>query len=601
MRCNHLPFYILLWFGGGFLVSCSSNQGSDDPGSISGSIIAPGSIGSRNNARPQVVPGEVIVRFKADTTARLQTFSVGNLQLNAVKTLTSSKAQLYRSNNASTLSQADTLALAEDLAQRSDVAYAHPNWLLHTFKTPDDEFYEAQWHYGAMSLPAAWDIEDGSSNPITVAVVDSGIVSHPDLQTEPGYDFISDAASSADGDARDADPTDEGGDSGFHGSHVTGTIGASTNNGVGVAGVNWNTRLVPVRALGVTGSGSFTDILEAIAWAAGQSIEGVPDNSNPARVINLSLGSNIDQPCPSEEEAFFQDLAAAGITVVVAAGNSSEDTSTTFPANCEGVITVGAIDPTGNRASYSNFGTAVDVMAPGGDITKLIEFEGRDVPAGVLSTVLDAEGAADYTFYNGTSMAAPHVSGLVSLLLARDPTLSFETIVTTLQAAATPLSQSECGTADGCGAGLVDAAVALGGTSSGELPDVGEEDALVRAFALYCLESDCLNSQGDLAIDPEKSFYVEMEQTRNAQPYTLDSLQEGTYVMAAWQDINNSGEIEESDPFGLFPESVNLQSGQQIKDIDIFLEAASATLRGNDTQSTSQEDIQHIVQNLVKQ
>jgi serine protease len=583
MRRSFVWLLVLL-----FLVACGGRDnppgGSSDPGSISGLLIAPGTIGEPTRAEDQleVIPGEVIVKFKADFT--LQSFAVGAKQLQSVKKLATSEARLYR---AGTLSQAETLKLVDDLEKRPDVEYAHPNWVLRAFKTPNDEFYGAQWHYEAMNLPAAWDIEDGSSNEITIAVVDSGIVDHPDLalQTATGYDFISDPTIADDGNGRDGNPQDEGGDSGYHGSHVAGTIGATTNDGAGVAGVNWNARIVPVRALGITGGGSFVDILEATAWAAGEAVAGVPTNANPAQVINMSLGADIEQACPSNEEAFFQSLASAGIIVVVAAGNSNVDMSTTFPANCDGVITVGATGPTGERAPYSNFGSGIDVMAPGGDITKVFEFNGRDFPAGVLSTVLNEQGNPDFAFYNGTSMASPHIAGLVSLMLARDPSLTFDNILTRLRGAATPLTSSQCraGSAGNCGAGFVDAEAALLATSSGGTPQPTPpvSDSLVYAFAFYCTENDCLDSRGNLAVDTDKSVFVEVPQERSAQPYTVGGLEEGIYVVAAWQDIDGDVFVDDSDPFGVFPVPVPLDAGQDIDDIDIFLEAVTPTLRAS--------------------
>lgn len=563
----------VLWLGVLLLlVACDGNNPPDNsPGSISGLLIAPGTIGEPTQSGVEVVPGEVVVKFKSGFA--LQSLAVGVNQLQVVKSLATSDAHLYRSAN---LSQDETIALASRLAQRADVEYAHPNWILRAFKTPNDEFYGAQWHYEAMNLPDAWDIEDGSSNLVTVAVVDSGIIPHPDLEFETGFDFISDPAIAGDGDGRDANPQDEGGQSGFHGSHVAGTIGAKTDNGAGVAGVNWNVRIVPARALGITGGGSFTDILEATAWAAGESIAGVPDNANPAKVINLSLGGNIQQACPTGAQSFFQELANAGVIVVVAAGNSNENIVTTFPANCSSVITVGATGPTGERAPYSNFGAGLDVMAPGGDITKLFDFNGRKFPSGVLSTVLNEQDDPDYAFYNGTSMAAPHVAGLASLMLARDPTLTFDDVFTRLQNAATPLSSSFCKTssASDCGAGFVDAAEALGGSGGGGTPTPVAQ-SLIYAFAFYCLDEDCLDSRGRLFYDEEKSVATIVPQEQNAQPYTVGQLLAGTYIMAAWQDINGDVVVDDSDPLGVFPILVPLGAGQNITAINIFLEAAS--------------------------
>jgi serine protease len=563
---------------------------SGSRGSISGLLIAPGTLDEpEQTSQAEVVPGEVIVKFKNDLT--LQSFSAGGTRLQALRALPMTDARLYR---ASDLSQEETRQLAEDLSKRTDVEYAHPNWILGAFKTPDDEFYGAQWHYEAMNLPAAWDIEDGSSREVTIAVVDSGIISHPDLNLRslPGYDFISDPDIAGDGDGRDDDPNDEGGDSGFHGSHVAGTIGAETNDGAGVAGVNWNARIVSARALGVTGGGSFTDILDALVWSAGFNYEdgSLPDNPNPAQVINMSLGGNIGEACPPDAASTFQQLAAENKIIVVAAGNSDEDMSTTFPANCDNVITVGATGPTGERAPYSNFGDGIEVMAPGGDITKVFEFKGRRFPAGVLSTVLNGDDP-DFTFYQGTSMASPHIAGLVSLMLANNPALTFDEIVSRLQNAASPLSNSECGTgsASDCGAGFVDAEAALSGTSGGggtppTAPPTTSID--VYAVAFYCLTSACNSTS---VIDFDRSVIVKVQQERNAQPYIVEELQAGLYLVAGFQDVNSSGDYDDSDPLGAFPELVNLSAGQDKSSINIFLEAVSPTLKAPASSKLSQQ------------
>jgi serine protease len=565
------------------------------PGSISGLLIAPGTLDEpEQTSQAEVVPGEVIVKFKNDLM--LQSLSAGGTRLQAVKALAMTDARLYRASN---LSQEETRHLATELSKRIDVEYAHPNWILQVYKRPDDEFYGAQWHYEAMNLPAAWDIEDGSSREITIAVVDSGIVNHPDLALRrlPGYDFISDPAIAGDGNGRDNNPQDEGGESGFHGSHVAGTIGAETDDGAGVAGVNWNARILPVRALGVTGGGTFTDILEGLVWSAGFQLQGVslpPAPSPSARVINLSLGGNIGGVCPPDAASIFQQLAAEGIIIVVAAGNANEDMSTTFPANCANTITVGATGPTGARAPYSNFGDGIEVMAPGGDITKVFTFNGRKFPAGVLSTVLNGS-TPDFTFYQGTSMASPHIAGLVSLMLARDPSLTFSSIVSRLQNAATPLSSSACGTggpASDCGAGFVDAAAALSGTSGGggtppTAPPTINTD--IYAFAFYCLTTTCFDANGRLSVDESKSVSVAVEQTKSAQPYTVDDLPQGLYIMAAWQDIDGNVEVDDSDPFGVFPTPVPLSASQDRANINIFLEAVSATLKAPASRNLSQQ------------
>ncbi len=337
---------------------------------------------------------------------------------------------------------------------------------------PNDEFYEYQWHYPLINLPQGWDITTGSANTV-VAVIDLGIladvnnpnVTHPDFSGKilPGYDFISDPRSALDGDGRDSDPFDLDINGSFHGSHVAGTIAAATNNNEGIAGVDWKAKILPVRALGAEG-GSLVDILEATLWAAG--LHPNMTNPNPASILNLSLGG--EGQCTDIEQEIFDKIIAAGKIVVVAAGNRNQSASSFSPASCRGVITVGAVDLVGARAPYSNFGSRIDVMAPGGNIH--VDLNEDDFPDGVLSTGLfiddDNKPFFDYTFLNGTSMAAPHVAGVISLMKALKPDLTSTQALAALSSTAKPLSDSQCNSS-GCGAGLIDASAALQAVKDG--------------------------------------------------------------------------------------------------------------------------------------
>ena len=232
-----------------------------------------------------------------------------------------------------------------------------------------------------------------------------------------------------DGDGRDANPHDEGDwagdnecgdgipgfDSFFHGLFVSGLIGANADNGIGIAGMDWAASILPVRALARCG-GTNADVFEGMLWASGVQIAGVPANQHPARVINMSLGGW--GACSSAVQEAIDDALAQGAVVVVAAGNASIDVESFSPANCGGVITVGATGNTGERASYSNFGTRVDLSAPGGD--------GDDETSLIVSTYAygsTTPGDPAYAIAAGTSFSAPLVSGTVSLMLARNPTL----------------------------------------------------------------------------------------------------------------------------------------------------------------------------------
>ena len=339
-------------------------------------------------------------------------------------------------------------------------------------------------------MPQAWDISTGNPN-IIVAVIDTGHRPHVDLASRiiGGYDFISNALAANDGDARDADPQDPGDwitleessngyfagcpvrDSTWHGTHVAGTISAVTNNGQGVAGVNWGAKLLSVRVLGKCG-GAVSDIADGMRWAAGLSAPGVPNNPNPAKVLNLSLGGN-SQTCPATFQSAIHEVNAAGGIVVVAAGNSNTNASGTTPANCDGAITVGATNRSGVRAWYSNYGSVVDVSAPGGQTSPTAS-------NGVLSTLnagTTTPAADNYVFYQGTSMAAPHVAGVVSLMVGLNPSLTSSQVETVLKNTAKPFGPGHtCTGVTSCGAGIVNAHAALQAltlTKRNFLPRVG--------------------------------------------------------------------------------------------------------------------------------
>ena len=385
-------------------------------------------------------------------------------------------------------------AISRRLAALPDVEYAEPDAIMQIVRspqlaggpqsadlTPDDTRFSDQWHYRyepgeeeGLNLLPAWNITTGAANTV-VAVIDTGILPHADLagRTLPGYDFISNVSMANDGNGRDADPADPGDwtaadacfigweaePSSWHGTHVAGTIGAASNNGSGVAGVNWLAKVVPVRVLGRCG-GSLSDIVDATRWAGGLAVPGVPANANPADVINLSLGGF--GSCSASYQSAFNDLAAAGVVAVVAAGNSNVNVSGSQPANCNQVITVAANDKEGDRAYYSNFGALIEITAPGG-----AQSFAND-PNGVLSTLnagAAGPGADSLVYYQGTSMAAPHVAGLVSLLLGEQPSLTPAQVLELLQDTARDFPAGSNCTPAQCGPGIADAFAALSALS----------------------------------------------------------------------------------------------------------------------------------------
>jgi serine protease len=368
----------------------------------------------------------------------------------------------------------DLAALAEVLRKDPSVLSVEPNAMMVPLLTPNDTRYPEQWHYfeatGGINAVPAWDRATGTG--VVVAVIDTGIVPHSDLNANvlPGYDFVSDAAAARDGNGRDSNARDEGdwflagecgrptgSNSSWHGTHVAGTVAAVTNNAAGVAGVAFGAKILPVRALAKCG-GSLADIADAIVWSAGGSVPGVPANPNPAKVINMSLGGG--GACGTTYQAAINTARSLGASVVVAAGNSNVDVVNARPANCTGVIAVAATTRSGGKASFSNFGSLVDVAAPGAGILSTLN-SGTTVPA-----------AESYASYNGTSMATPHVAGVAAMLYQAKPTATPTEIENALRSTAR-VFPAAC---SGCGTGIVDAnaaITAISGTAPPPPPPAG--------------------------------------------------------------------------------------------------------------------------------
>lgn len=409
-----------------------------------------------------------------------------------------------------------TLALVR---ANASVEFAEPDRRRHPHRIPSDALFVNQWYQQSTQISAvrtqdAWDTTIGSSGTV-VAVLDTGVrYSHTDLgratqapgKLLPGFDFIANAQTANDGNGRDADPSDPGDwidtadrqqpafsnceltNSSWHGTRVSGIIGALSDNGAGMAGMGWTTWVLPVRVLGKCG-GDDSDILSAMRWAAGLAVAGAPTNPYPAKVINLSLGA--DGPCGLSYVNVVNELANAGVVVVASAGNDGG--SVDAPANCPGVVSVGAIRHIGTKVGFSNVGPGVTISAPGGNCVNtgppcLFSIDtatdtGTTSPVGPAFT-------DQFNFNVGTSFSSPIVAGAVALMHsvnARLPTSSltarlresarpFPTTSNSPASAACPLPVPVCHvpvddfdiqicecicTTQTCGAGMLDAAGAV--------------------------------------------------------------------------------------------------------------------------------------------
>jgi serine protease len=420
--------------------------------------------------------------------------------------------------------------LAARLAAQPDVEYAVVDGRMHALALPNDPLLPngqtgtpavGQWYLRAptsatianassvvssINAPAAWNITTGSSS-VVVAVLDTGIrADHPDLAAKllPGYDFISTATVSADGDGRDADPSDPGDfttagqcgtgsaaeGSSWHGTQTAGLIGAATNNGVGMAGVGYNVMLLPVRVLGKCG-GYDSDIIAGMLWAGGLS-NSPNQNPYPAKVINLSLGA--PPGCAQSYQDAVNQLTAAGVVVVAAAGN--DGLAVGSPANCVGAIAVAGVRHVGTKVGYSDLGPEVSIAAPAGNCVNssgtclfpLLTTSNK----GTSTPVTTLAGGAVYTDGDtdpslGTSFSAPLVAGTVGLMLSANPALTPAQVLSFLKSSARPFPSTGAGTAvatctapsaaaqnaecyctrSTCGAGLLDAGAALALAANG--------------------------------------------------------------------------------------------------------------------------------------
>lgn len=397
--------------------------------------------------------------------------------------------QIANGSHVVTLAQAQDASgmqqVITDLMQDPDVEFVEADLRVFPALVADDTYFGAQWSLqdpaGGIRADEAWDMTLGSG--AVVAVLDTGVRPHADLLANllPGYDFVSDTFIANDGDGRDSDAYDPGDgvlagecgtgmpaqdeSSSWHGTHVAGIVAAQGFNSLGVAGVAPAANVLPLRVLGRCG-GYTSDVADAIYWAAGLNVSGIPQNPYPADVINMSLSSNVKSSCSQTYADAIAAARDAGVLVVTAAGNRSDNADLYPPGNCTGALSVAATTRAGGRAGYSNYGATVALAAPGGSMTSASDSNG------ILSTGNDGEMAPagdSYIYYQGTSMAAPHVAGVAALLVAAKPLALLSEVEDVLRATARPFPQS----CTGCGAGIVNAELAVGvlsGTIATSLP-----------------------------------------------------------------------------------------------------------------------------------
>ncbi len=386
------------------------------------------------NDKIEYAPGEILVKFKNDISAEAMNRLYSELGARMIEANPQIGFKRIAISPMSTVEEA-----VEQFSARPDIEYAEPNYILRAFMTPNDPYYVYQWHMPKINAGPAWDLSTGTG--VVVAVIDCGVAYEnygsfglaPDLAGTnfvPGYDFVN----------NDSHPNDDNG----HGTHVAGTIAQTTNNNLGVTGVAFNCSIMPVKVLDASGNGTLTTVANGIIWAA----------DHGADVINMSLGSSSSTSTLQNAVRYADGL---GVTIVCAAGNSGNPIAQ-YPASYVECVSVSATRYDNTRPSYSSYGSNVDICAPGGDTS--VDQNGDGYVDGVLQQTFGATYTSwGYYFYQGTSMASPHVAGVAAMLLAVNGSLTPLQVRNAMQN--TALDLGSAGWDQYYGYGLVNAYAAL--------------------------------------------------------------------------------------------------------------------------------------------
>ncbi len=486
-------------------------------------------INSYNLQTVSVNPSELIVEFT-------EKISAGKLKLKILK----NKGNIVRKIGENTykikLTEQNNKNIISDLKANPLISCIEYDYPLYIQNIPADPSYSQQWNLKMLDMERVWDKFTGDKNVI-VAVIDTGILpDHPDLKDNiiAGYDFV-------DG---DTDPTDT---SPYfsHGTHVAGIIGAVSNNNTGIAGINWQVKIMPIRVIGPEGNGGYSNLIEGINWAV----------EHGAQIINLSLAGSF------YSEALQKAIQAAvdkGITVVAAAGNNGS-TPILYPAKYPEVISVGAVGPEAEIAYYSNFGPNLDLVAPGGNSSNN-SFN--------YNTILSTAGYLDsyqqpvyqYKWAEGTSMATPHVSGIIALLYSSGVTRP-QDIKTRLKQTAIDLGKN--GFDDKYGAGLINVKKALNIKDNSKItkPIKQKKDNNstkdLNKIQIFTTYPNNEKQQNSTIVNPDNKGIFNME------------IPQGQWTLIAWLDYDNNNKINTGDYYTT--ENITIKSGQTVSEVNLTL------------------------------
>jgi serine protease len=336
--------------------------------------------------------------------------------------------------------------------------------------------------------------------------------------------------------------------SSWHGTHIAGLIAALTNNGIGIAGIAPDAKIQPIRAFSWRG-GLLSDVIASITWASGGTVENVPNNQTPAKVINLSF--SVEAPCTPSLQQAIDDAIARGSVVVAAAGNNSQDAANFAPGNCNNVITVGAIDADGDRANYSNFGEVIDISAPGGEI------EGEAIYSTSNEGTTTSAGST-YSVRQGTSVATAQVSAALAKLAQTNPTENAVKLRARVlsKESVRPFTSGVCLTDENCGLGYLFFEIASTPTAPTITSIRTANSALVVNFTAPTSNGGAAITKYEYSINNGDSW-VTPTYNPTASPLVIPSLVNGTTYQIAVRAINANGSGLASNVTSAAPSNIN--------------------------------------------